>query len=501
MDHKNEEIKWSPAAPIPDNPLRWGKTFPQGAHWKLEDTQMRKNLRHATRTIRNKRAMRQAEMPDWEQLRMGGSTTKQHVIAHLDEYLLQFEEQVTARGGHVHWARDAEEANKVVLEIIKSKGVDEVMKIKSMATQEIGLNEYLVKNGVMAWESDLAEMIVQLSDDMPSHIVVPAIHRNRTEVMEIFKARMDDAPDDLTDEPRVLAMAARAHLRKKFLNNKVAISGANVMAAESGTLSIYESEGNGRMCLTLSDILISIVGIEKMVPALQGNEIVGQLLPRCATGERMNPYTSMWSGVTPGDGPQEIHVVLVDNGRTRVMEDPVGREALHCIRCAACMNACPVYDKVGGHAYGSVYPGPIGAILTPQLLGAYDRSDPASSLPFASSLCNACFEACPMHINIPEILVHLRNKITEANRGGKKTMYDIGMKAAMPIMANGSKLASYGKKARMLNMLPKNKNGNISKLPFGAVSGWTAHRDIPAAPKQTFREWFKEHEQNKGGSR
>lgn len=486
------EIKWSPAVPIPDNPLRWGETFQKGAKKKLPDEQMRKNLHHATRTIRNKRALRQEEMPDWEDLRMGGSTLKFHTMSNLDSYLLELEENITKNGGIVHWARDAREANEIVLDIIREEGVDEVLKVKSMLTQEIGLNEFLKDHGVMAWETDLAEMIVQLSDDMPSHIVVPAIHRNRTEVREIFKARMGDAPENLTDNPRELAMAARAHLRKKFLHNKVAISGANVMAASSGTLSIYESEGNGRMCLTLAETLISLVGIEKTVPNLKDNEIIGQLLPRCATGERMNPYTSMWSGVCKGDGPQKVHVVFLDNGRTKVLSDPVGRQALHCIRCGACMNACPVYDKVGGHAYNSVYPGPIGAILTPQLLGSFDKHDPAASLPFASSLCNACYEACPMRIDIPTCLVHLRHKITEKNRGTIDG-YKVGMKAMVPVMSSGAVLGWSSKRARALKLLT-GKNGNVQKLPFNMVNGWTDYRDIPGPPQQTFREWFKKHE-------
>jgi len=384
---------WRTTVEIPDNTLRWGESFPAAAHQTLQNSQLRRNLGHATRTIRSKRAMRVEEMPDWEELRRAAGAVKNEVMSHLPELLERFEANVTARGGIVHWARDAAEANRIVTSIIRAKGVDDVVKIKSMATQETNLNEHLKAEGITAHETDLAEMIVQLADDMPSHIVVPAIHRNRSEVRGIFLDRMGDAPADLSDDPVDLAGAARAHLRKKFLHASVAVSGTNMGVAETGTVSVFESEGNGRMCLTLPDTLITLMGIEKLVPRFQDIEIFSQLLPRSATGERMNPYTSMWTGVTPGDGPQEFHLILMDNGRTKTLADPIGREALHCIRCGACMNICPVYQHVGGHAYGSVYPGPIGAIITPQLTQGLADDDPVHTLPFASSLCGACADS------------------------------------------------------------------------------------------------------------
>ncbi len=269
----------------------------------------------------------------------------------------------------VHWARDAAEANAVVTEIVRAAGAREVVKVKSMATQEIGLNDALAAAGIEAVETDLAERIVQLAGDMPSHILVPAIHRNRTEIQEIFTHRMGDAPAGLSDDPRELAMAARAHLRARFLRADVAISGANLAIAETGTVAVVESEGNGRMCLTLPRVLVTVMGIEKVLPTFADLEVFLQLLPRSSTGERMNPYTSMWTGVSPGDGPGEFHLVLLDNGRTRALADEVGRQALHCIRCSACLNVCPVYEHAGGHAYGSVYPGPIGATTVVLLFG------------------------------------------------------------------------------------------------------------------------------------
>ena len=345
--------------------------FPVAARAALADTQLRHNLAHATGTIRDKRARVVAEVPDWEDLRTAGAAIKDDVLADLERHLVQLEAALTAAGATVHWARDAAEANRVVAEVARSHGVSEVVKVKSMVTQEIGLNEALAAEGIAAWETDLAELIVQLGDDLPSHILVPAIHRNRAEIRQIFLDRMAaagrPAPADLTDEPAELAAAARLHLREKFLRATMAVSGANFAVAETGTLVVVESEGNGRMCLTLPDVLVSVVGIEKVVPTFADLDVFLRLLPRSSTGERMNPYTSTWTGVTPGDGPQEVHVVLLDNGRTRALADEVGRQALRCIRCSACLNVCPVYERVGGHAYGSVYPGPIGPDRLPSL--------------------------------------------------------------------------------------------------------------------------------------
>ena len=255
---------------------------------------------------------------------------------------------------------------------------------------------------------------MQLGDDRPSHILVPAIHKNRAEIRDIFLREMGDAPADLTDDPPRLAAAARAHLRNEFLNAKVGVSGANFAIAGTGSLVVVESEGNGRMCLTLPDTLISVVGVEKVLPSWQDLEVFLALLPRSSTAERMNPYTTIWTGVADGDGPRNFHLVLLDNGRTATLADATGRQALRCIRCSACLNVCPVYERAGGHAYGSPYPGPIGAILSPQLRGVTSEID--ASLPYASSLCGACYEVCPVAINIPEVLVELRARSVEQHR-------------------------------------------------------------------------------------
>ncbi|MGE5636324.1 MAG: lactate utilization protein B, partial [Nocardioidaceae bacterium] len=320
-------------------------SFPQQASRTLRDTQLRRNLGHATRTIRAKRAAVVGELPDWEELRAAGAAIKDGMMASLPEQLERLEASVTRAGGQVHFAQDGAEANRIVAEVARSHGVDEVVKVKSIASDEIKLNEALAEQGIRAVETDLAELIVQLGEDAPSHILVPAIHKNRAEIRELFRRTLPEAPPDLTDDPARLAEAARLHLRPRFLKAKMAISGANFGIAETGTICVVESEGNGRMCLTLPEVLVTIMGIEKTLPEWRDLEVFLQLLPRSSTGERMNPYTSLWTGVREGDGPREFHLVLLDNGRTRVLADALGRQALRCIRCSACLNSCPVYQR------------------------------------------------------------------------------------------------------------------------------------------------------------
>ncbi|MET8847496.1 lactate utilization protein B [Amycolatopsis sp. NPDC004625] len=455
--------------------------FPAAAREALADTRLRRTLAHATGTIRAKCAAVVGEVAEWEELRLAGAAIKDTTLRRLDEHLLTLEAALQARGVTVHWARDAREACDVVAGIARAHGVDEVVKVKSMATQEIGLNEALAEHGVTAWETDLAELIVQLGDDRPSHILVPAIHRDRAEIRDLFRREMAGAPEDLTDDPAELAGAARRHLREKFLRAKMAVSGANFAVAESGTLVVVESEGNGRMCLTLPEVLVSVVGIEKLVPTWADLDVFLQLLPRSSTGERMNPYTSTWSGVTPGDGPQEMHVVLLDNGRTRALADEVGRQALRCIRCSACLNVCPVYERTGGHAYGSVYPGPIGAILNPLLKGV-GVDEQTDSLPYASSLCGACFEVCPVRIDIPDVLVHLRSQVVDAHRGGIPAPEAVAMKTASWVLSDARRLRWVH---RVLGwVLPRLGR----RLPWPG-SLWTDTRDLPAPPRESFRAW------------
>jgi L-lactate dehydrogenase complex protein LldF len=478
-----------PLAPPGVGHLRGAVAFPVAARRALADTQLRRNLGKATATIRAKRAAVVGELADWEALREAGRALKAATMANLDTLLVQLEERVVAAGGHVHWARDAVEANRTVIDLVRAAGAHEVVKVKSMATQEIGLNEALAAAGIAAVETDLAELIVQLGHDFPSHILVPAIHRNRAEIRELFLRAMPGVDPALTDDPRRLAMAARAHLRGKFLSARVAVSGANFAVAETGTLAVVESEGNGRMCLTLPDTLVTVMGIEKVVPTWRDLEVFLQLLPRSSTGERMNPYTSMWTGVHPGDGPQEFHLVLLDNGRSAVLADEVGRDALHCIRCSACLNVCPVYERTGGRAYGSVYPGPIGAILTPQLTGIEDNA----SLPYASSLCGACYDVCPVKIDIPRILVHLRAQHVEARRAEHSlpSTEALTMAASAWVMSRTRRWAAAQRLTRVARLLARRSDGrrSLRALP-PPLSAWTRSREAPVPPEETFREWW-----------
>jgi L-lactate dehydrogenase complex protein LldF len=478
--------------------VRVGKTstapsFPAGAKTALGNAQLRRNVRHATDVIRSKRALRVEEMPDWQHLRQAASDIKAHTLAHLDHYLAEFERNCERAGGTVHWARDADEANATAIRLVRQYGGAapgvEVIKVKTMTSDEVQMNVALEAAGIVPIETDLADMIVQMGHDEPSHIVVPALHKNRFEVAEIFRKTMNlpelsDAPEDLTN-------AARTYLRDRFLRVKIGISGANFAVAETGTVCVVESEGNGRMCLTMPDVLISLIGIEKVIPTFQDLEVFLQLLPRSATGERMNPYNSLWTGVTPSDGPSAFHVILLDNGRTAQLHDERERETLACIRCGACLNACPVYRETGGHAYGSIYSGPIGAILSPQL----QNLEHSRSLPYASTLCGACYEVCPVKINIPETLIHLRGRIVREDQqtlSGKLATESLVMRAMASTFLSRRRYEAAQRLARMGQKLFERK-GQLTNLP-GIAGEWTRFRDLNHIPPTSFRDWWKSRE-------
>jgi L-lactate dehydrogenase complex protein LldF len=477
---------------------RIAPSFPQAAKASLRDAQLRANVRRATDTIQAKRRKLVEEKKDWQELRESARQIRAHVLDHLHVYLEEFESNFTRAGGHVHWARNDQEAREIVVVIAKEAGADEVIKIKSMTTEEIHLNGALEAAGIHAYETDLAELIIQLGHDRPSHIVVPALHKNRAQIREIFLREMH--LPELGENPADLAEAARRFLREKFLRVRTAVSGANFLIAETGGICIVESEGNGRMCLTLPETLISVVGIEKVIPRFDDLEVFLQVLARSATGERMNPYNSIWSGVTPGDGPRNMHVVLLDNARTNVLADGEGRQTLQCIRCAACQNACPVYRQTGGHAYGSVYAGPIGAILTPQMM----EMRHGESLPYASSLCGACYEVCPVKINIPEVLIHLRNKVVEQK--GWYAPEALAMKAMASVFRSERRLRAAQRLARMaqqplarkdLPIVGQDSHAGLDSgsdwikwLP-GIFGGWTQTRDLRVIPRESFREWWE----------
>ena len=460
--------------------------FPKAVLPVLRNPQLRKNVAHAIDVIQAKRARLVAEKTDWQALRTAASAIRAHALENLGAYLEQFEERCTAAGGTVHWAADADEARRIILDLLRQEKASEVIKIKTMTSAEIQLNPFLEANGVSAFETDLAEIILQLGEQEPSHIVVPALHVNRSQVREIFARRM--GLKNLSDDPKELTNAARTYLRQKFLSIPTAISGANFLIAETGSVAVVESEGNGRMCLTLPRMMITLAGIEKVLPRFQDLEVMLQLLARSATGERMNPYTSLWTGVTAGDGPQSFHVVLLDNERSSILAKAKQRQTLKCIRCAACMNACPVYRQTGGHAYGSVYPGPIGAILTPQLM----QMKFAQSLPYASSLCGACYEVCPVKINIPDVLLELRAQVVNQERGRAARYFDpmyVGLRVANLLFAKAWLFHVAQRLGRIGLSLFTRKDGWIHSLPsIGAK--WTQTRDLRGLPDESFHEWW-----------
>jgi len=457
-------------------------SFPDAARGSLADSQLRANLARATTTIRDKRARVVEELPDWEELRLAGAALKDGALLTLDTRLIELESMVTAAGGVVHWAADGTEACEIVTCVARSHGVDELVKVKSIATDEIRLNEALAAAGIAAVETDLAELIIQLADDVQSHILVPAIHLGRAEIRDLFRREL--GRPDLSDSPAELAEAARRHLREKFLDARMGVSGANFAVAQTGTVCVVESEGNGRMCTTLPDVLVTVMGVEKVVPQWRDLEVFLQLLPRSSTGERMNPYTSFWTGAGGADGPSEFHLVLLDNGRTRALADEIGRQALRCIRCSACLNVCPVYTRVGGHAYGSVYPGPIGAILTPQLAGM----EAAGSLPYASSLCGACEDVCPVKIEIPRLLTHLRAR--ERAGAGRLDPERLAMRSLYRAFRSRDGYERAQRLARSAAR-PFVRDGRITRAP-GPLAGWTASRDLPAPAPVSFRDWWRQ---------
>ncbi|MBX3000177.1 MAG: iron-sulfur cluster-binding protein [Caldilineaceae bacterium] len=426
---------------------------------------------------------------DGEKLRDQVRQMKEHTLRHLPAYLEQLETNLKANGVVVHWAKDGADAARIVGEIGLQNGVESVVKAKSMATEEIHLNHALEEVGMKVVETDLGEYIIQINDETPSHIVAPVIHKRLEDIAQIFQEKMDMPP---TLDPEALCSAARVRLRKDFFGAQMGISGCNFAIAESGTICIVTNEGNGRMVASMPRIYVVLMGIEKVVPSVEDGLLQLQALTRSATGQQLSVYCSMTSGPRqPGhpDGPEQMHVVLMDNGRTRIIERGYG-EALLCIRCGACLNVCPVYQEIGGHTYGSTYSGPIGAVISPLLAPELVH---AKELPHATTLCGACRIACPVKIDLPRLLVDLRADLVNEKASPKAEQWAIqGFVKAMQsrdLYEQGGKLASLGS-----NVLAGLSGGNIKFMP-PPLNGWTQHRNFPPFAKKSFREWWRERQE------
>ena len=459
----------------------------------MQNAQLQEALRRAGTGFDGARleAIDEVGEDSWEKWREEARQIKVHTLEHLDYYLELLAENVERAGGHVHFAKDAAQANAIVAELATSRGVRVATKSKSMVSEELNLNEVLEQNGVDVYETDLGEYIIQLAGETPSHLVAPALHKTKEQVAQLLHQKLG-VP--LTDDIETMARVARDVLRDKFFQADLGISGANFLVAETGTLVIITNEGNGRLCTSAPRIHIGITGMEKVIPSLQDLAVFLRLLPRSATGQPLTSYVSMVSGPRRDrdeDGPEEFHLVIVDNGRSRLLADPDLREALYCIRCGACLNICPVYQKVGGHAYGWVYPGPIGAVVSPALVGLKQAKD----LPFASSLCGACREVCPVKINIPRMLLHQRHLLSESPDPTERSVsFSESLLARLftSVMSKPVLLTTARKLVRLLER-PWARNGTVRRAPLPPASRWTRQRDLPALPQRSFRDlWKKE---------
>jgi len=454
----------------------------------LQDQQLQTALDAGTARFFTGRNQAIDSFSEADALRDHARRIRAHTLAHLADYLAQFAAAVAQLGGHVHWAKTVAEANQYVVDLAQKRGVKKVVKSKSMVSEELEINHALEGAGVEVTETDLGEYIIQLAGEKPSHIIAPVIHKTRLEIAKLFRQKLNATDEDLVDVPHMTALARRA-LRQEFLQADMGISGVNFAVAQTGSICLVTNEGNGRLTTTTPRIHVALMGMERIVPTIEDLGVMIQILARSATGQKMSVYTNIMTGArrtAEPDGPDELHVVIVDNGRSQILGSELA-EILYCIRCGACLNACPVYRQIGGHAYGSVYPGPIGSVVTPGLYGV----EPWSELPHASSLCGACREVCPVRIDIPRLLLKLRD---EGTRAGKSPLWlKMGLRlyrwAAThpPLFRLGGHLSRWA--TRLMG-----RNGWMTRLP-GPFAGWTDQRDFPVFAKKSFSQrWREERE-------
>jgi L-lactate dehydrogenase complex protein LldF len=451
------------------------ETFSENAKAALGDAQLRGALRNATTLFGKRRRDAAASLSNWEDLRSEARAIKDEVLLHLDRYLETFVSNAEKRGAQFHWARDAAEANAIICGLTVERGARNIVKSKSMTTEEIHLNAALEGAGMRVVETDLGEYIIQLAHETPSHIIAPAIHKTKRQIAQLFTLELGTPP---TDDVAQLTSTARSTLRESFAAADVGISGVNFGIVETGTIVIVENEGNIRLTTSLPRTHIAVMGIEKLLPRFADLDVFLKLLPRSGTGQALSTYQSFITGTkrnASDEGPEELHIVVLDNGRSRMLAHPVTRQSLACIRCGACLNACPVYQQIGGHAYGSVYPGPIGSVITPQLIGI----EKATQLPYASSLCGACREVCPVKIDIPRLLLHLRSEISSGHKTGH-TKERLAFKFWAMIM---TRPWLYEKTARAGRLFQR-----WFKPPLKA---WTKGRDLRPIEAESFREQWR----------
>ncbi|MGA2135308.1 MAG: LutB/LldF family L-lactate oxidation iron-sulfur protein [Bryobacteraceae bacterium] len=466
--------------------------FDEKVHKTLGDPNLQLAIYRATGRLidHRKQAVADAALPDYQELRTHANAIKAHTIGHLDHYLEQFERNVMAHGGKVVWCQDATEVADFVLDLAKKRSAHLIVKSKSMTTEEIDLNERLEHHDLESVETDLGEYILQLAHQRPYHIVAPALHLTRYDVGDLFARTLGVANETVVEKQTLIA---RAVLREKFLAADIGISGANFLVADSGAVVLVENEGNARLTTSAPRIHIAVAGIEKLIPRAQDLAVFLKLLGRSATGQALTVYTSFLSGARRAgeiDGPEEFYVVLLDNGRTKLLADSEKRESLYCIRCGACLNHCPVYRKIGGHSFPWVYSGPIGAIITPQFMGVKYET----SLPFASSLCGACAEVCPVKIDIPKILLELRAEVKEqeqrdgANRVERLVFQLWAWVMCHPRIYEMAAMVAAG-------IAPAAGPGWLRHAPalmnVPPVRAWLSQRDLPPAPAKSFRELWR----------